>query len=245
MAGSNHPDQSSIILGLDRCRGGWVVARSDSSLDAIRIVIVDSIEPVIDVVRNEGAVAAIDVPIGLPESEPRRCDREARRFLGSPRSSSVFPPPYRAALDGKTYEEASRLNYETSGRKITRQTFGIMPAIQEVDRVIEPDMQTRIRECHPEVTFAVLSGTGRGLEHRKKSTAGFDERREILRAHLPDVDIPALRKEYGHRTVGADDILDALAGLVTAHRIVSGSARVFPEGEPEFDRRGLRMEIVA
>jgi predicted RNase H-like nuclease len=48
--------------------------------------------------------------------------------------------------------------------------------------------------------------------------------------------------------VGRDDIVDAAACLVTAQRIAAGSARTFPPddaGGPDWDARGLRMEIVA
>ncbi|MFW6074012.1 MAG: DUF429 domain-containing protein [Chloroflexota bacterium] len=237
--------QSAILIGADQCRGGWVVARSDPSLETVRVVVVDSISPVIDVIERGDAIACLDVPIGLSPVEPRRCDLEARRFLGSPRSSSVFPPPCRAALSARSYEEASRLNQEATGRKISLQSYGIIPAIREVDEVMEPALQARIREFHPEVTFAVLSGRGRGLEERKKSRAGVEERRALLRNVLPEVDHGSIRSEYGSRVVGIDDILDALAGLVTAFRITNGEAQVFPEGEPETDDRGLRMEIVA
>jgi predicted RNase H-like nuclease len=45
--------------------------------------------------------------------------------------------------------------------------------------------------------------------------------------------------------VGRDDIVDAMACLVTAQRIVGGRALTFPSDGPDLDERGLRMEILA
>lgn len=236
---------ATLLVGADRCKGGWVVARGDGDLTTVRLVIVESIEPIVEVVQQESAIACLDVPIGLADDGPRRCDLEARRFLGQPRGSSVFPAPCRAALDARTYQEASHLNFDASGRKLSRQSFGILPAIREVDQAMTPELQDRIREGHPEVTFAVLSGRERGLEHPKKSQAGREERLAVLSQHLPEIDIEAERKLLGPRHLDLDDMLDALACLATASRIAAGEERVFPANGPDLDAHGLRMEIVA
>jgi len=52
------------------------------------------------------AVLAIDIPIGLLDG-PRACDKAARKLLGQPRGSSVFPALSRPALGAQTYPEAS------------------------------------------------------------------------------------------------------------------------------------------
>lgn len=101
-----------------------------------------------------------------------------------------------------------------------------------------------MREVHPEVTFAVLAGRARGLEHSKKTPAGERERLEILKPFVPAFDPEHVRRRLGRGAVAHDDILDAVALLVSARRIHAGRARVFPRA-PERDRRGLRMEIVA
>ena len=43
---------------------------------------------------------------------------------------------------------------------------------------------------------------------------------------------------------GRDDVVDAAACLVAALRIAQGVALTLPAGTPEYDARGLRMEIV-
>jgi len=40
-----------------------------------------------------------------------------------------------------------------------------------------------------------------------------------------------------------DDLVDALACLITAYRIFRGEACHFPSGREEYDSHGLRMEI--
>ena len=65
----------------------------------------------------------IDISIGLTDSpDQRECDFEARRALG-PRRSSVFTPPSRAALEARSYREASTLNFRETGRKLNLQTW--------------------------------------------------------------------------------------------------------------------------
>ena len=43
--------------------------------------------------------------------------------------------------------------------------------------------------------------------------------------------------------VALDDLVDALACLITAYRIFRGEACHFPSGREEYDSHGLRMEI--
>lgn len=82
------------VLGVDGCPGGWAVAELDVEHgQVIAIRREDSIGTVIGAVAaDEVAVAAIDMPIGLPDTGPRACDREARRLLGR-RGARCSPPP--------------------------------------------------------------------------------------------------------------------------------------------------------
>ncbi len=133
-----------------------------------------------------------------------------------------------------------------------------------------------VREAHPEVTFAVLAGlangtdgAGHGMVHSKRGCAscrpgtcpGEVDRLALLRPWAPAFDPGAVRRVLIERhraatpgwsgaVVGRDDIVDAVACLVTARRIADGVARTFPENippedGPACDARGLRMEIVA
>ena len=199
----------------------------------------------------------------------------ARALLGSPRSSSVFPAPCRATLDATSYPHACELERTArgGGKGLSRQAYGILAKIREVDLVVTPAHQeplddsarVRVREVHPEVTFARLSAVGRGLIHPKRACktcrdsgvvcTGEADRLALLRDYVPDFEPGAVRKRLLRErprhpgqtgpAVGRDDIVDAVACLVTALRIVTGQAKTLPEGEPERDARGLRMEIVA
>ena len=204
----------------------------------------------------------------------RRADAAARAFLGAHRQSSVFLAPCRPTLDAPDYAAACAAEFAVRGKKPSIQAFGIVPKIREVDHAISPSYQLPldqsdgvvVREVHPEVAFALLRGDGQpgcGLASSKRTPEGEAERLALLGRYFSSVnpaDIraslrsvsrarPGLPTEPGgegrkSRIVGRDDIVDALACLVVAHRIVTRAARTFPVGAPQCDVRGLRMEIV-
>ena len=196
-------------------------------------------------VERAGGVIAIDIPIGLGDSGPRDCDREARRRLGRPRSSSVFPAPCRAALRARDYRVACELSRRTLGVALSRQAFAILSKIREVDARMTPARQAFVREVHPELVFAVLAGRGRGLVEPKRTAAGERVRRRLLRGVAPDFDPAAVRAGLGRAAVAGDDVIDAVACLVAARRIALDAMLVLPEGPVPLGARGLRMEIIA
>jgi len=72
------------------------------------------------------------------------------------------------------------------------------------------------------------------------------QRQTILRDYIPGLDeITAPRAGLRRKDASLDDLLDALVGLRVARAIADGpdDTRCIPEGEPERDERGLRMEI--
>ena len=233
------------LIGVDGCRGGWVVAASDGELSRLSFSIAGDLAPVLDVAERDGTLVAVDMPIGLGDDGPRACDVEARRLLGRPRASSVFPPPCRAALAATTYRTACGVNRRTLGRALTVECFNIMRKMREVDALITPERQAFVREVHPELVFAILAGRGRGLVEPKRTAAGERLRLRLLRRIVPRFDPAAVRATLGVSRVARDDVIDAVACLVAARRISRGKALVLPAGRVEHDARGLRMEIVA
>jgi predicted RNase H-like nuclease len=191
--------------------------------------------------RDETLVIFL-IPIGLAERGPRACDEEARRLLGRGRASSVFPAPVRAALAARTWEEACARSAEATGKRLSRQSFGILPRIREVDRVLRRDaeLRERVRETHPELCFYVWNRR-RPLAYGKKTVIGRAERLRLVASHFA-VDFAALRRGIPAKLAGDDDILDALAALWTAERIAGGAAITLP-ARPSLDGFGLRMEI--
>jgi predicted RNase H-like nuclease len=233
------------LIGVDGCRGGWIVAASDSRLSELSFTVVDDLGPVIARAESGPALIAIDIPIGLRDDGPRSCDLQARRLLGRPRSSSVFPAPCRAALAAATYRRACGLSRRALGVALTIECFNIVPKIRHVDALMTPGRQAFVREVHPELVFTMLSGRGHGLVEPKRTEAGERLRLRLLRRVASRLDPGAVRAALGRARVARDDVIDAVACLVAAQRIMHGKAIVLPDGVVERDARGLRMEIVA
>ena len=238
-------DAATKLIGVDGCPGGWIVAAADGALSDISFAVVDDLGPVIARAERDGALVGVDIPIGLCDGGPRACDLQARRWLGRPRASSVFPAPCRAALAATTYRRACGLSRQTLGVALTIECFNILPKIRHVDSVVTPERQAFVREVHPELVFAVLAGRGRGLTEPKRTAAGERLRLRLLRRVAPRFDPGAVRAALGLSRVARDDVIDAVACLVAAQRIARGKALVLPDGVVEHDARGLRMEIVA
>jgi predicted RNase H-like nuclease len=160
------------------------------------------------------------------------------------------------------------------GKGLSKEAYFIIPKIREIDAAILPAHQARldetarvwVREAHPEVVFAALAGAGapgHGLHHSKRACTacrgavcpGESDRLALLRSFLPDLDPLAVHARLlrlyprapgaSGPVVARDDVVDAAACLVAAHRIARGLALTLPAGEPQIDARGLRMEIVA
>ncbi len=242
--------QSFTVAGVDGCKAGWVVALVRAAAAAGRglqhPLSIESIEVsphFADVLLRTShcALVCVDIPIGLSDgAQPRACDVAARRLLG-PRAAGIFTPPARPCLAATSYEEASRTNFRCAGRKLSKQSFCIMDKIRQVDELITPAMQHRVREIHPEVTFSALNND-RPVEHSKKTLCGRYERIALLASAFPmAAEIIGRTRRAG--AVEVDDILDALAAAWTAAKAIVGQATTLPE-HPENDHKGLRMEIL-
>jgi predicted RNase H-like nuclease len=231
------------VVGVDGCRTGWFAVAFDGKRWVTAVY-----KSVRDLwIENSNAdLILIDTPIGLREnvSDERLCDIEARKLLGRPRSSSVFPAPCRAAVYENICEDASRINKELTGRGLPLQSYYIIRKIREVDTLLTEDPAARrvIRETHPEVCFWAFAGGS--MKHPKKSRAGFRARLELLEFICPGAGrfVKEASSSHRRRDVGRDDIVDALAAAVAAVGDADGLASV-PD-EPEYDSVGLPMEIV-
>ncbi len=197
--------------------------------------------------RSAGADAhpiLIDIPIGLPDAEPREADRLARTLLGR-RASSVFSVPVRRAVFAEDYREACDANRADTGKGISRQSWNICPKIRETDRLLAdfPGSSERLLESHPELCFAVLNA-GTPAEHPKKRVEGCGERLDLLSKFLPSS--PALFREalgrFPRSRVGRDDLVDALVLAVGAVLIRRYGAVSLPPVPPR-DATGLPMRI--
>ncbi len=213
-------DTYSDIAGIDACKAGWMIA----TVDEVFVV------PQLSVQRFHRV--GIDMPIGLIDGPPRECDRAARKYLASARSS-VFPAPPRAALACTDYRSALAAARAATGRGISKQTFNIMPKVAELDRLIDPQNEDLVVEVHPECTFKMLNGE-RSLPP-KKTVDGQALRRRLLAEHF---DIP----RGAPPGAAIDDLLDAFAALWSVTRYQRNEHRVFGDGSR--DPRGIEMRIV-
>jgi predicted RNase H-like nuclease len=191
------------------------------------------------------AMLMIDAPIGLPERGARDCDKAARRKLGPGRGSSVFPAPIRPILAATTYIEACAIGENVEGKKISRQTWGILPKIREVDDFLRADSSRRcwIKEVHPEVSFA-LWNSGMSISDNKKTRNGKEQRARLIEDHFGIGVIEQVRTKISGGRFTRDDLHDAFAALWTCERVLQGQSVAFPQAALS-DSLGLRMEIQA
>ena len=223
----------SVAAGVDGCKGGWVMVRRYVERGTADFMIFQRWRDL-----PSADMVAVDMPIGLPESGPRGCDKLARRMLG-PRGASVFLGLRRPLLDFETYDRA-RLWAREDGFGLSKQAWYLLPKIRELDEALSPGNQERIRETHPELAFLALQGSP--LEHSKKSPEGLKTRMDLLREN-----------GFGRITnwigildtshASADDLLDACALALSAERMLKNKGVRLPADEPPRDARGLRMEI--
>lgn len=232
-----------IVCGVDGCKGGWVLLVKDLETGVIDWRLCASVRDIVSG-RTMPQVIAIDIPIGLPDRGPRACDLEARRLLGRGRGSTVFPAPIRSVLGARSYETACRLRFRAEKKKLSLQTWGIVSKIRQVDEILRQDrgLRSLFYEVHPEVSFYFMAG-GRSMKNGKKSTAGSEERRNLLTA-LYGTRVRAALAARKMLASAEDDILDAFAALWTAERIAAGKSRTLP-AIVSHDSCGLLMEIKA
>lgn len=226
-----------LVAGVDGCKGGWVCFMVDlnSRKTALRFF-----HTFAHLVRQSPRpkVIAVDIPIGLPDSGPRECDKAARRLLGKPRSNSIFPAPIRPLLKARSYGEALRISRKLQRKGISKQSYAILGKVREVDAIMTAKKQKTIREVHPEACFWALN-EARAMKYRKSKQDGQNERRALLEKHYAGMDAHV---DNVRGKCKIDDLLDAVAAAWTAERIIRGKHRSVCLSEP--DRKGLQMEMV-
>ena len=120
-----------------------------------------------------------------------------------------------------------------------------MGKILELDDLLagEKIQAPSFREIHPELCFWALA-RGRSMTHSKKSRRGFHERLTVLNEYCPQANdiIDLAMSRYSTRDLNRDDVVDALAALITGNS--PAETLVTIPIEPEYDSRGLRMENV-
>jgi len=217
------------VLGVDGWRGGWVGALLDGR--AVTLHALPDVAAVLALPDVE--LIGIDMPIGLSDDGARACDVTARRLLGRARSS-VFPAPLRGVLDCADYADACAVSRRASGKALSLQAWGLVPAIRALDAALDDVPADRVLEVHPELAFRALDDR---VDAPKASARGLAQR---IRALQPVMDVlDALATAPAG--VPAVDALDACAAAWSARRLADGVGERVGDGAT--DSRGRPMRI--
>lgn len=229
------PAAEQPVLGLTVQRGGWLGAVLEPSGHGTpHLVVGPTLEQVV-AEAGEVGVVAIDIPMGLPDSTRREADVQTRRFVGA-QASAVFTTPVRDAVYAISYGEANTFNRETIGSGVSRQAYELRRQIMEIDAWLRQDLPFTVVEVHPEASFTALAGAP--LDSRRRSSEGAKERRDVLAT--AGVYVPGTAP-HG---VATDEVIDACAAALSAHRVKTGKALSFPE-QPETFGDGIPAAIRA
>lgn len=228
-------------IGVDGCKGGWLMLRFEQNGEWTWDLFTDITS--LWAAHGMPRRLLIDIPIGLPINDRRKCDTAAREKLTRLRSSSVFPIPTREAMQASSYLRGCSINQAILGVKISKQTWNIRNKILEVDSWLQshPTNQEIVLECHPEVAFWAWNGK-QPMRYGKKVIEGQQERSNLMRQlmiHGENIYAAAIR-HFPRKYVLPDDILDT---MVLAHTARNSDLLTLPE-QPELDAVGLPMQIV-
>ncbi|WP_224393006.1 DUF429 domain-containing protein [Pseudonocardia sp. ICBG1293] len=210
------------ISGVDGVPGGWVVCvlhGSGRTREVTWTVVPDAAAVLTATAGCD--VVGVDIPLSVPTGARRReAEIVASARLGRARSS-LFPTPPAAVLDAGSYADACTVAQGVTGKKISLQTWYIVPKIREFQQVRLP---SSVVEAHPELTFRTMAPSC-GFAS-KKTARGAGQRIAALAEWVSPTaalgDLPAAAR--------LDDVLDALACAWTAERVARGTAELLGPG---------------
>ncbi len=226
-----------LLAGIDGCPTGWaaVIAEAGNPASA-QLLHVTDLSAFLDTVT----FAVIDMPIGFTSGPHGRDVEVAMRGFLKGKTSSVFPTPCRMALSEEVYFDASFVNEQALGKRLPKQTFMLFPKMREIDTVVQRVGQSRLREGHPEVSFAAMAGAP--VLSRKRRPDGQAEREQLLTAE--SIPATSLLAAMTRGRMAADDILDAAAMWWSADRFIDGRHITLPP-TPSRDSVSLEMSVIA
>ncbi|MEL7292980.1 MAG: DUF429 domain-containing protein [Pseudomonadota bacterium] len=226
------------VNGIDGCKAGWVMWTLVD--DSPECHIVEQLVDALSLLRS--AHSLIDIPIGFSDANTpdRLCDKAARQQLGR-RASSVFPVPCREAVYAPSYPDACEINQAVLGKKLSKQSWYILPKVKQVDALLTQYPELSLRESHPEVVFTELNGAP--LVHNKKSAEGEQQRLAIIEKRAPQW-MAILHQQLNtipRKTASRDDIIDAFVLMLIAREWAHLSTLPI---NPDKDVNGRVREIV-
>ena len=226
------------ILGIDGSKSGWVGVKQYLKHEGSSEVLFNN--KLIDFLSPDIELIIIDMPVGLDnniQQGGRLVDKEARKKLLK-RKSSIFNAPIRDVLKAKSYNEANSIS-KSKGLGISKQSWNLVPKINELDQILQIKIRPKIYESHPELCFQIMNGGV--LKFSKKEKMGIKERKNILIKNGLDREFldNSLKK---NKNFQPDDFLDACALSWTAMRIINKQNLNLPE-DPERDELGIIMQM--
>lgn len=215
-----------MYVGIDGCRGGWLVALIDDEarLEHCLIRSLDELQSI------TATLALIDIPLHFADTTYRACEVAAQALLGVKKRASIFFTPHRAAVYAATYAEANHLNRLHTGKGVSKQTWNICGKIKEANRFIGDHPAYPLHEAHPELCFYVLNQR-QPLLSKKSTLEGATDRLAIIARHnasYPQVIANTLTNTK-RKDVKQDDVIDA---TILAIRAADTNLQVVPEHNP-------------
>lgn len=223
-----------VIAGVTPHAGRWVVVTGRVGGSNFSVQPPVALDTFADVLAERPAYekAVVDAPVGYRSrtSDPERtCDVLAKRALGQRGMVFVPAPPLSVLEWTEDYREA-RLGAVGAQRLL---------AYRDVMLNVPNYRQRTVFSGHPELSFLGLN-QDQPMTFSKYSDDGVEERRALLERRIPYL-APAI--DEADPAIPTPVVLDAIALLWTARRVLAKSARRFPN-ELEGDDEGRRMEWV-
>ena len=229
------------MAGLDGCPAGWLIFYGyDNEFDFQLISSIEEATPIFEECRN----IFIDIPIGLSSKAYQRQVEGQMRKLLQGRSSTIFTPPCREAVQRKDHAVANKVNRQITGKGLSVQAFNISKKIAEVDNFLRTKRDFSLQESHPEICFKILKGKVLGTN--KNTMEGQQERRDIIASISPDLDLSIEKAlgQYPKKQVRPDDIIDAAILCLSAQVSMACHKLVWKDAN-YFDDEGIEVSIAA
>jgi len=228
-----------IYTGIDGCKAGWFsFSLEESSWSYSVIKSITEVEKKL----KASEVNFIDIPLGLETTKSTRtCDIFLKKILGK-KSSTIFNAPIYSLLELSSYKEACSVSQKITGKKISLQTWYIIPKIKDANYFLQKcENKDLIKEFHPETGFFILNQK-KHLKFSKKEKPGITERIFILNKYIDAGKIyEKICSETLRKDVARDDILDAICCAVKAK---FASKKITIPEISEIDKYGIKKEIV-
>jgi len=220
-------------LGIDGCRGGWIVAMIDEDGKLSHLVM----STLNDLTHISFNLALIDIPLEFADQCYRPCETAAQLLLGPRKRASIFMTPVRSSVFAKDYMEANQLNRQHLGKGLSKQSWNICHKIKEATLFITQQPDVPLFEAHPELSFYFLNNR-EPLLSKKSLPEGAHDRLKIISesdSNYIQVITDTLRTTK-RKAVKLDDIIDA---TILAIRAKAGNIQTVPANKRIGDRDAI------